>query len=356
VAALGQNGPSAAIASTGDGNGVPASLVELTAEQPQVANCPEACLGQPRCTCWTASAEFIILQRIGTSEQTLVTTYPGVPSPQTQYIVGQGTERLSSSDLTQGFAGGPKIGLLRHDESGFDLELTYFQIDGWNHAASIPSGPDTTPVMVAPGGFVQTTDNANQTMDWAYATRLYQAEANLRWEFCPRATMLAGFRWVGLREELEGTIPDPHRHAPFWETTTRNNLFGVQLGEEWKIVRRGRLSIDGLVKGGIFNNIAKESTGVSIFRTVHRESDSTTHAAFLGEIGLQGKYQVAERLVLKAGYEALWLEGVATAPGQIPQTLSHASSLFDVDVRSLGVDSSSGVFYHGATAGLEYTF
>ena len=72
---------------------------------------------------------------------------------------------------------------------------------------------------------------------------------------------------------------------------------------------------------------------------------------FVGELGLQLKYQVIKELALKAGYRALWLEGVALAPGQIQETSS-----IPTNVRSLGVNSESGVFFQGATAGLEFSF
>jgi hypothetical protein len=360
VVALGRNGPAADIAMTGNGEASLPSFSETAADQSQGAGCCDVGFGQSCCSRWTASAEFIVLERIGTSNQTLVSTYPGIPSPQTQFTVGQGTDQLYSTGLTQGFAGGPKIGLLYHGDNGYDLEASFFQIDGWNNAASIASGTYTTPVFVAPGGFVQTTDSSTQTMNWVYATRLYNAEINVRWDLCPRVTMLAGFRFVGLWEELQGTIPDPERMSPFWDNWTRNNLYGLQLGEQWKIVNRGPFSMDGLVKAGIFDNVAGETTGVSIFRTVYWESASTNHAAFLGEIDLQCKYQLTPRLLLKIGYEAMWLQGVATAPGQIPETLSQLTPVPHhlplASVRALGVDSGAGVFYHGATAGLEYAF
>jgi hypothetical protein len=63
---------------------------------------------------------------------------------------------------------------------------------------------------------------------------------------------------------------------------------------------------------------------------------------------LQCKYQLAKRLVLKAGYEAVWLQGVAVAPAQIQET--------NITTKQIGIDTNSGVFYHGATAGLEYSF
>ena len=96
-----------------------------------------------------------------------------------------------------------------------------------------------------------------------------------------------------------------------------------------------------------------ESTGVSIFKIVRPTSASTNHAAFVGETGLQCKYQLAKGLLLRAGYEVIWLQGVALAPGQIQETYT---TLGPVHVQALGVNCGSGVFYHGTTAGLEYSF
>ena len=331
--ALGQNDAATDIAMTGNREG----------------SLPLSCPSR-----WTASADFIILERVGNVHQPLVSTYP----PHSPLILGSGTERLNSNDFNQGFAAGPRLGLIRHGECGCDWEFSFFQIDGWSSTRSIAPDGGMLPnwlVFTAPGDFVQTTDYPDQSMTWAYASRLYNAELNLRWDLCARLTMLAGFRWVSLWEDLTGTLP-PERAVPFWDTDTRNNLYGFQIGADGKLFQRGRFSIDGLVKAGIFDNNAQESTGVSIYRTVYWESASTNRAAFLGELGLRCKYQLTERLSLKAGYEAMWLQGVALAPAQINNTLSHGTPITDVYVQALGIDSSSGVFFHGATAGLEYSF
>ena len=103
-----------------------------------------------------------------------------------------------------------------------------------------------------------------------------------------------------------------------------------------------------------FDNHVDEATAVRMTRIQFGESASTDHAAFVGETGLQCKYQVTERLLLRAGYEAIWLQGVALAPGQIQETCT--TSLMPVTVQALGINCNSGVFYHGATAGLEYSF
>jgi hypothetical protein len=98
--------------------------------------------------------------------------------------------------------------------------------------------------------------------------------------------MLAGFRWLELRENLnygrlyEGVTP-PIFYSD-WDTNTKNNLYGFQIGADGVILDRGCFSLDGLVKAGIFGNHAEQSTiaGSGPFLA------STNHAAFLGEVGL----------------------------------------------------------------------
>ena len=210
--------------------------------------------------------------------------------------------------------------------------------------------------MRCPGGFLQTNQKPGQGMAWDYATQLYNAEFNVRWNPCCQVTMLAGFRWVNLGEKLVGALEPPtiRTEPPFWDTTTNNNLYGLQVGADWKIWQRGRFSIDGLAKAGIYDDNAEETTAVSVIaKQVRQASTSTNHAAFVGETGLQCTYQVTERLLLKAGYEAIWLEGVALAPGQVQETYCV---VLPMSVQAMGVNCNSGVFYHGATAGLEYSF
>jgi len=196
-------------------------------------------------------------------------------------------------------------------------------------------------------------------MVWDYATKLYNAEFNVRWNPISRVTMLAGFRWVRLGENLVGTLnpttfPGEQSYWNFWNTTTINNLFGFQIGADGKIWEIDRFSISGLVKAGIFDNNAEQTTEISVkYKRERSASASTNAAALVGETGLRCEYQVTQRLSFKAGYEAIWLQGVASAPGQIQETSTDMNA---VTMQSLGVNCSSGVFYHGATAGLEYSF
>ncbi|MCE5267605.1 MAG: BBP7 family outer membrane beta-barrel protein [Planctomycetaceae bacterium] len=326
-------------------------------EKPLESVCVTSCCG-PR---WTAAADFIALDRVGGVPYALVETVPH-SVPLNQLASTPGTVVLNGDDLQQGFSAGPKLGLIRRGDNGCDFELSYFQIDGWNDYRSIGPTHDDWLVMRAAGNFLQTQDlKDTQMMAWDYSSRLYNAEFNVRWNVRDRLALLTGFRWANLSEELQGTLPElpgtwPDRRDPFWNTNVRNNLYGFQIGADGKLLERGRFSMDGLVKAGVFLNNAVETTAVSIDRSMYSESASTNQVACLGELGLQCKYRVTQRLLLKLGYEAIWLQGVALAPGQISDTYCYCADRRNTYVQALGVNCGSGVFYHGATAGLEYSF
>jgi hypothetical protein len=338
---------------------------------------------------WTISVEAIVLGRMGGVNQTLVSRVPGtVPyydPPNPDSFSDPGVQAFNSNQFWQGFSAGPKIALTYHGGSGYGAELSYFNI--FDQRATEAIGPDSPAdwlVMKAPGAFWQTQDFPYQAMVWSSATNLYSAEANGRLDLSSRVTILAGVRWLQLNDNLQGTLTPadrnepswkqgclfsnspncyianvssnvpPEIYPPFWTTSTTNNLYGVQIGLDGKIWELGRFSLGGTIKVGVFDNNAEQSTGVSLEKTVYPATAATNHAAFASEASLQVKYQLTKGLALKAGYEALWLDGVALAPGQIQQTYTALST--PPNVRALGVNCGSNVLFQGATAGLEYSF
>lgn len=332
---------------------------------------------------WTVSAAAIVLQRLGGVNQTLVARVPGsVPffNPSTyDTFTYPGTAAFNSSQFRQGFSAGPKISLMYHGDSGYGVELSYFNI--FNQSTTKAVGPDSPAdwlVMKAPGAFWQTQDFPYQAMAWSAATNLYSAEANARLDLSSRVTMLAGLRWLQVNDNLQGTLTPAdlaaptwkqtnsdynlfqvaqiplngpvENYPPFWTTGTTNNLYGVQIGADGKMLELGRFSLDGVIKIGLFDDDAEQSTGVSLKKIVNPSQATTNHATFAGEASLRLKYQLSKGLALEAGYEALWLDGVALAPGQIQETSTQAT------VRALGVNCASNVLFQGGTFGLEYSF
>jgi hypothetical protein len=348
---------------------------------------------------WTFSAETLVLGRTGGANQSLVGLLPGnMQFAATQNASALAAEAFNSNQFWQGFSAGPKVSLTYHDESGVGVEFSYFNISTQSATKTVgPTGSPNTAdwlVMYAPGSFWQTQDFAYQGMAWKDATNLYNAEANGRLDLSPGVTVLGGLRWLQLNDTLVGWLTPADRIAPnwkgpclfpvpptsgcalsdvpnppggsvvifppFWTTSTRNDLYGAQIGVDAKLLEFGRFSIDGVIKAGVFDNNAEQTTVVSMAKQLYTVQATTNAAAFVGEADLQVKYQLAKGLALKVGYEALWLDGVALAPGQIRETYttspSSASPLTPVSARALGVNTGSNVLFQGATVGLEASF
>ena len=333
---------------------------------------------------WTISEEAIIFDRVGTDKWTLVERVAGA-TPFAAIPATAGNQALNSTDLNQGFSAGMRLGLDYHADPKNDLSLSFFRTGNWDSTKSVgPDNPLDWLVMRAPGipiVFFQTQDFAYQSMTWDYSSYLYNAELNAKHKLSDQITMLVGFRWLQLSENLQGTIPpadilrpdwkknDPSftifdvagittgaaagSYPPFWNTSTTNNLYGFQIGADGKLFERSHFSINGLIKAGAYLNHASELTGVSLQKTVYESGAAANRAAFVGEGGLQCKYQINNGITLKIGYEVLWLSGVALAPGQIQKTNIIYSP---TGVCTHDVNSSSNVLFHGAFAGLEFSF
>jgi len=67
--------------------------------------------------------------------------------------------------------------------------------------------------------------------------------------------------------------------------------------------------------------------------------------AFVGELNLTGIYRLNEIWNLRAGYNAMWISGVALAPNQLDFSgeLPAGNQL----------SSNGGVFLHGVSCGIE---
>jgi hypothetical protein len=169
------------------------------------------------------------LGRLGGVNQTLVARVPGVV-PFYLTSTAPGTEAFNSNQFQQGFSAGPKISLIYHGDSGYGAELSYFNI--FNQSATKAIGPDSPAdwlVMKAPG-FWQTQDFPYQAMEWKSTTNLYNAEANGRLDLSSRVTMLAGFRWLQLNDNLQGTLPPADLTAPTWKQNYGFNIFQITPG------------------------------------------------------------------------------------------------------------------------------
>ena len=106
-----------------------------------------------------------------------------------------------------------------------------------------------------------------------------------------------------------------------WSGNANNRLNGLQGVLDGSIFERGRFSLDGNLRAGVFLNQAHGSiverysqTGGSVYgRSFTDEAD---RASFAGNIGLSGSVRLAERFHFRTGYEVMCVTNVGMAPSQ----------------------------------------
>ena len=77
------------------------------------------------------------------------------------------------------------------------------------------------------------------------------------------------------------------------------------------------------------------------------------YTSFVAEFGVYGTYDITCNLSVRGGYQLMYLDGVALAADQVPNTGDLDAAPGTVAVNAHGGNS---LFYHGLNAGLEYRF
>ncbi len=280
---------------------------------------------------WSFTADTVALQRTNTRNQPLLEN-------------SDGDDLLNARHLNFPVEMGFQLGAVRHGPCGWDLELGYFQLDGWEANAFVP-GESLMATDVHGENFV--VENA-QTR---YTSAIHFGEINLRREWLDGLTLSAGFR-MGELDELyssHGTgayVPVPVTLG----VNTFNHLYGFQLGADYEFYNMGGpLRVSALCKSGIYANSASQRIR-QVYTGFTDQTLEAKHnqAAFMGEAGLLATYQITKHWGFRASYSAVWLEGVALAPEQI--------SVTDFTAGTADINMNGGVFYHGGGLGLELKF
>lgn len=276
--------------------------------------------------------EAIGLQRSTTRSQTLVQN-------------DNGGDLLNSKNMNFPVAFGPKMSATLHNpcDIGWDLEVAYFQVDGFAATGSVPG----TTLFVSDA----TTPHSPHVTDAEvrYASQLYNGELNIRQQWCDWLTLLCGYRMVELTEQYNANGTGVEVVLPVTISNhTSNHLHGFQIGADAEFYNMGGpLTISALCKAGVFQNYTSQTMSRT-WTSTESVGNVRDHAAFLGEVGIVARYALTQRFALRASYEAMWLEGVALAPEQIGATNFRSGTTV--------VDVSGGVFYHGGGLGCEYRF
>jgi len=208
----------------------------------------------------------------------------------------------------------------------------------------------------------------NELASISFSSELDSAELNVRRRVCMPAnrhvaaemSCLVGLRYMQVREDFgyftQSPLPDLETQNAV-DVRTQNDLFGVQLGALAQFLVHNRAWIDLQAKGAFLLNRAESRVVADVHTIVEGQAelaagelnDEVDCASFLGDISLQFNYQFAPSWTIRAGYNAMWLTGVALASENF---VGDASTLL---YGPASVDHSGSVVYHGPNIGLIWT-
>ena len=285
---------------------------------------------------WRADASALILHRA---------------SPGTRIVLSQpttGADLFDASRLGFPFAAGPRASLIGLDCQGWGFEVNYFGIDGWSTTRDLPNlGLQTATGNLAIDGIE--APRSLTTAHFESIARLYSSESNFRCPLFGDISFLAGFRWVELTDRYFASGASATTRNTVSEVIwTHNDMYGFQLGADGTIAKQADCwKINGFVKAGAFLNNAYEGASLSDVGGlgVQSANGSNDVGSFFGEAGITGTLQITKHLSANAGYQVMFIDNVAQPVNQI-SGLNLANS-------TAVVDTSAGLFYHGASVGLE---
>ena len=106
-----------------------------------------------------------------------------------------------------------------------------------------------------------------------------------------------------------------------WNGTASNQLNGLQGTFDAAILERGRYSLDGNLRLGLFHNRIRGTvteTYADSLDSVYRRSfeDESDKLSFGANLGLSSSIRISERIKLRSGYEAMFLTNTALGPSQ----------------------------------------
>ena len=162
---------------------------------------------------------------------------------------------------------------------------------------------------------------------------------------------LGGFRWAGFNDVAslypDASVPSGNNDGTY-SITTNSQMLGPQIG--FKTKRRwSNWSIEGWTKAtlaGTFLNADSAPIFTQASPGVPYRPQASARDVGVGFIG-DMNYSVVRRLnrnwSLRAGYNLIWISGVALAPNQFDFSLN----------KSITLANTGNVFLHGANLGFE---
>ncbi|MBC8354091.1 MAG: BBP7 family outer membrane beta-barrel protein [Planctomycetes bacterium] len=267
--------------------------------------------------------------------------------------------------------------------AGATLEFTYFGLFNWAASATnrTPTFQDDIfsiysdfGAINTPFGFDETDRSRQQSL--SYSSTIDNFELNVRKRFtAPNCRLqyswLAGVRYMYLLEDFEyftlGGDSDlitpglQSRGLSDTDVRARNSLTGFQIGGDGWLNLTPGVNIGADIKAGVYGNYANQATNILATTTVpaagttFTENDNRNDISLIADANLYFMWRLGPHWSVKAGYNFLFLDGVALAPENFNGV---APNIFTGGVptasRVSTVNDNGNIFYHGGFGSIEW--
>jgi hypothetical protein len=265
---------------------------------------------------------------------------------------------------------------------GGNVEFTYFgtfhfqdgrfvRRSGSNDLFSVLSQFGTVPFE----GFTETDLSDYQRIDYTSTFDSFEINFRQRW-MAPncryQGSWVCGVRHFILDEkfryftssaangfvDINGQFVAPAQAR--FDVDTTNNLTGFQLGGDLWICILPGLRLGGEAKAGVYGNHMNANTtvGVNTGAPTFSERVSINDVSLVAQADLTATYRINYNWTARAGYQFLFVDGVALATENF-NTTPPVGVLNPINPSPFGtrvptINDNGNVFYHGWTAGLEF--
>jgi len=313
----------------------------------------QALAAQPSHNQWTFETEALFLHRNQTR---------GVPT--SRLTTTDDRVVLGTNDLRFGFRPGARFTLGYHPDPMNTFEVIYFGLHNFSDRAKVTSSDEDLDPVFEDGGF-KDLDAFEDAFAHKikYESRLHNVELNYKRHFSPwgnlHPSLLIGFRYLSVPEKFTlfawDNGPPAACDCGNYDIKTTNYLFGLQLGGVGTYRFNPSFDLGLRFKAGLFANFAKQRTNFvndlddePSDDDIVKKRERRTTAAGVADAGLFATWNFNPNIALTAGYQILYIAGLALAPEQLAS--SNAQGAYSQ------LDTSGSAFYHGPSVGLKVSW
>jgi hypothetical protein len=254
-----------------------------------------------------------------------------------------GPTALSTSDLDVEFDSGMRLTVGRTLGDCYQVEGVYQGNYSWDDVASVTRPAGTQDFSHLLNAFTTATGTEAST---SVFSEMQTAEVNFRtWLDLPPGPfdvqLLVGARYMQIDEDFRFAIDSL---ASDVRVLTENELWGVQLGVDLKWLVHPRVFLDFDAKGAICHN---DASVTAEFNTT--DSAVGERTSFIGDLLLTANWQMTPSWSIRAGYQALFVNGIAIGPDNLQSNTAALQGGNAVQLNDRGE-----VVYHGPVLGVTW--